>query len=95
MKKLLFFVIALGLSTGFAKSEKKESRKPNQANTSWAIKSINLEDNLSLMGLMYDQGERITDRDSASNRLYYMKIVCDGGTKSDGYESNCWIEKNK
>ena len=84
----------MGLSTGFAKSEKKNSRKPNQT-TEWAIKSISLQDSQSLMGLMYDQGERITDRDSASNRLYSMKVVCDGGTKVDGHESNCWIEKNK
>ena len=94
MKKMLFIVVALGLSTGFAKSEKKNSRKPNQT-TEWAIKSISLQDSQSLMGLMYDQGERITDRDSASNRLYSMKVVCDGGTKVDGHESNCWIEKNK
>ena len=45
MKKLLFVVVALGLSTGFAKSEKKSSRKPNQITRADAVKEAC--DNLS------------------------------------------------
>lgn len=33
MKKLLFVIVTLGLTTGFAKNEKKESRKPANSST--------------------------------------------------------------
>lgn len=97
MKKLLFVVVALGLSTGFAKdekkSEKKIDRKPNQESNMWHIKSMKFEDGRSLMGLMYDEGQQVSDKESIYPRLYQMKVLCSGGYKIDNYRSACWIER--